>query len=725
MSADRPTFSPFWHRVRAMRPRLRPHVQSTRQFYRGQRWHVVHDPSSNQFYRLNPVAYEFVALLDGKRTVEEVWQLALANHGDDAPTQHEAIQLISQLYSSNLLAVDDSPEIDQLLRRGSERRAKFFQQQAIGLMYFKFRLFNPDRILSTIEPILRPALNQWGFIAWAVFVLSVLAMLIPYFGELQNGVDQTITSANWGWLMVVFVITKLWHETGHGVICKRFGGNVPEFGLMMLVLLPSPFVDASACWTFQSKWRRMAVGAGGMIFELFLAAIAGIVWLSVPDGLLRQIAYNAMFTASVSTVLFNANPLMRFDGYYILSDLLEIPNLQQRSTAMLKWFFERFVYQIKEATPPTSIRDEQVWLVIYGVASFIYRIFVFISITTYLLGKLFAIGVFLAIWSAAAWFIIPIGGFIHWLATEQRLGDHRLRAVATSLLLIVSAALIIGVIPAPDRRRGEGVIESVSKSGIFSHVDGFVEKVHKRPGEFVRKGEPIVTMSSRQLEARLELVTGMLTENESLWRDAIVTNPAAAQIAEQKVETLHRQREVLLEKQSQLIVRAPHDGVIVTQDPVVMLGMLVKEGRPICELVDPASIRVVAAMSQEEALWLYERPREDYSVELRLVSNVGHTFEGGSVRVIDAGQRRLAHQSLSYVGGGTIEVDQSKEGAGAAKNPQFEVQIDPVLDHDGHVADWPGLPGERVKVRFALKWRPLIGQWVDRMQKLIYGRVNL
>jgi putative peptide zinc metalloprotease protein len=469
----------------------------------------------------------------------------------------------------------------------------------------------------------------------------------------------------------------------------------------------------------------MAVGAGGMIFELFLAAVAGIIWLSVPDGLLRQIAYNAMFTASVSTVLFNANPLMRFDGYYILSDLLEIPNLQQRSTAMLKWFFERFVYRIKEATPPTSLRDEQVWLVIYGVASFIYRIFVFLSITMYLLGKLFAIGVFLAIWSAAAWFLIPIGGFVHWLATEQRLGDHRLRAVATSLVLIVAAALLIGVIPAPDRRRGEGVIESMSKSGIFSHVDGFVDKVHKRPGEFVRKGEPIVTMSSRQLEARLDLVTGMLAENESLWRDAIVTNPAAAQIAEQKVETLRRQREVLLEKQAQLVVRAPHDGVIVTQDPIVMLGMLVKEGRPICELVDPASLRVVAAMSQEEALWLYERPREDYSVEMRLVSNVGHTFEGGSVRVIDAGQRRLSHQSLSYLGGGTIEVDQSKEGAGSAKNPQFEVQIDPKAYTDGRVVEWLGLPGERVKVRFALKWRPLIGQWVDHVQKLMYGRVNL
>lgn len=725
MSAERPTFSPFWHRVRAMKPRLRPHVQSTRQFYRGQRWHVVHDPSSNQFYRLNPVAYEFVALLDGNRTVDEVWQLALANHGDDAPTQHEAIQLISQLYSSNLLSVDDSPEVDQLLRRGSERRAKFIQQQAIGLMYFKMRLFNPDRILNALEPIMRPVLNLGGFIAWAIFVIAVGVMLIPHADALKNGVDATITSTNWGWLVGVFIVTKLWHELGHGILCKRFGGNVPEFGVMLLVLFPSPFVDASACWTFQSKWKRMAVGAGGMIFELFLAGIAAIIWLNTPDGLLRQIAYNAMFTASVSTVLFNANPLMRFDGYYILSDLLEIPNLQQRSTAMLKYFFEKYVYRIRDASPPSSVRDEQVWLTLYGILSFAYRIFVFFSITLYLLGKMFAIGVFLAIWSAAAWFFIPTFGFVHWLATNAKLGDHRVRAVLTSLAMIVTAVVAIGVIPAPDRRRGEGVIESIHKSGVYSRVDAFVEQVHKRPGEWVRKDEPIVTMFSKQLDARLDLVEALLLEAETRERQAIARNPAEAQIAKDRVDTLRKQRGVLREKKTRLIVRAPHDGVIVSGDPMMFMGALVKEGKPICELVDSKSIRVTAAMSQDEALWLYERPREDYVVEMRLVSDVGHVFNGGNVRVIDAGQRRLAHQSLSYLGGGSIETEQSRESPGLAKSPQFEVQIDPLLDADGGAAAWPGLPGERVAVRFALKWRPLAGQWIDRMQKLVYGRVNL
>ena len=289
--AERPTFSPFWHRVRAMKPRLRPHVQITRQFYRARRWHVVRDPSSNQFYRLNPIAHEFVGLFDGVRTVEEIWKIVLARHGDAAPTQNEAIQLISQLYNSNLLSADVSPETEQLLRRGRERTKQKATQQAIGIMYFKIRVFNPDRYLSWIEPMLRPLLNMWGFLAWMAFVVFALVQVLPEWETLVGGFDSAIAPANWGWLIVVFVVTKAIHETGHGVICKRYGGQVPEFGFMLLVLFPAPYVDASSAWALPNKWKRMAVGAGGMIFELAIASAAALVWLNSPDGsLVRQVA---------------------------------------------------------------------------------------------------------------------------------------------------------------------------------------------------------------------------------------------------------------------------------------------------------------------------------------------------------------------------------------------------------------------------------------------------
>src|SRR5580765_4398824 len=177
---ERPTFSPVWHRVRLMKPRLRPHVQISRQHYRGQRWHVVHDPTSNQFFRLNPVAYDFVGMMDGSRDVDACWQAALAKFGDMAPTQIEIVNLISQLYNSSLMTADTTPETEQLLRRGRERLKRKAAAQAVGIMYFRIRVFNPDRLLRAAEPVLRPFLNRWGFMAWCVLVVYAATRLVPH-----------------------------------------------------------------------------------------------------------------------------------------------------------------------------------------------------------------------------------------------------------------------------------------------------------------------------------------------------------------------------------------------------------------------------------------------------------------------------------------------------------------------------------------------------------------
>jgi len=708
-----------------MRPRLRPHVQITRQHYRGQRWHVVHDPATNNFFRLSPIAHEYVSLLDGKRSVEEVWHLALTRHDDDAPTQNEVIQLLSQLYNSNLLSVETSPEVEQLLGRGRERTKKKIQQQAIGLMYFRVKLINPDRILALIEPVLRPILNRWGFLAWAVFVLVGLLTVLPDWDELRGGFGSAIAPSNWAWMIVVFVVTKLIHETGHGVICKRFGGQVPELGVMMLVLLPAPYVDASACWAFPSKWQRIAVGAGGMIFELFVASIAAFVWAATKHtgGLAHQLAYNAMLTASVSTVLFNANPLMRFDGYYILSDLLEVPNLMQRSTQMLKHLALKHLYRVRESTPPSSSRAEQTILAVYGALAMAYRVFLFFSITLYVMGKMFAIGLILAAWTAAMWFILPVGGFIHWLATGTQIAEFRGRAVFTSIGLAVLVALAVGVIPAPDRRRAVGVVEGQARSGVYFGTDGFVRIAHVRPGDRVAVGEPIVTLESPELAADLATTRAKLSEAEAMERAATarVGGEGEAQIARDRVSTLRAVLDTLAEKVTRLVVRAPHSGIVVGTDPVRFLGSYAKAGKQVCEVVDVDHLRVAATLTQTEASWLVALPRDEYRVEMREVSRVGDVIEGGAVRVVEAGQHELPHAALGFAGGGTIETEKKDQRGTVAKNPLFTVYIEPAtgttLAH--------GEPGERVSIRFSLPAKPLLAQWVDRLHKMVQGRVDV
>lgn len=720
---DRPTFSPFWHRVRAMKPRLRPHVQITRQHYRGRRWHVVHDPATNQFYRLNPIAHEFIGLLDGKRSVEDVWKVSLERHADSAPTQNEVIQLLSQMYQSNLLSGDVPPETEQLLQRGKRRLKQKVIQQAVGLMYLRIRLFNPDAMLAWIEPVLRPALNRWGFLAWLAFIIFVGSQLLPHWDRLSGGFEGAIAPSNWGWMFAMFVLAKAWHETGHGVITKRFGGQVPEFGVMLLVLLPAPYVDASAAWAFESKWKRIAVGAGGMIFELFLASVASLVWLSTPDGqLIHQLAYNLMLTAGVSTVLFNANPLMKFDGYYMLSDLLEIPNLMQRSQQQLQYLAKVHIYRLKNETPPTTQPGERFTLIAFGLGAMIYRLFLFLSITMYVLGLLFAIGVLLAIWTGVMWFILPLGKFIHWLASHHSLAEHRTRAIFTTVALAAVLLTAIGAIPVQDRRRASGVVVSLTDPGVFCRADGFITVAHVKPGDRVFAGDPIVTLENPEYQARLDLQESSVRETQIMLRRATQQSPAQADVVRQRLDALGQQGDYLRERVGRLVVRAPHDGYVVGMDPSTLIGAYAQEGQAVCQIVDTTNLRVVANLAQAEAAWALDIGRDNYDVEMRVYSDPFRVWKGADTLVMPAGEYQLRHPALGFAAGGTVQTDPQDNTGTRSKTPLFFMEVAPEITSEEQQKAWAAVPGQRVAIRFTLPDSPLLFQWIDRLHKLIQGR---
>jgi putative peptide zinc metalloprotease protein len=724
--SERHTFSPFWHRVRALKPRLRPHVQITRQRFQGGRWHVAHDPSSNAFYRLSPVQHEFVGLLDGSRTVDEVWQLNLARYGDDALTQNDVIQVLSQLYGGNLLQADVTPETDQLLTRGRERFKKKALGQAIGLMYFRVPLFNPDRMLAATEPILRPVLNRYGLIMWLVLVFAALTALIPHWKALTGNFETAIAPSNWIFIGISFVVLKLWHEFGHGVLTKRFGGQVPVFGAMMLVMLPSPFVDCTSAWSFRSKWQRVLVASGGMMFELFAAAIAAFVWIATRDnpGVVHQLAYNAMLTASVSTVIFNANPLMRFDGYFILSDLIGVPNLMQRSMNMLKFLFQKHVYRIDQPQPPTGDAREALILLVYGILALAYRVFIFITITLYVLGKFFGLGLVLAVWTGAMWFILPIGQLVHWLATHGQLTHKRGRAVLATLAMAAIGLLVLGAVRFPDHRRATGVVESQRSAQLYAGVPGFIEQVHVRPGQRVRAGQPVVTLQNLELQAQLKLSQGQLDEAVARELQAASRSPAEEIIAREFVTTMRKARDVAQEKVDKLVVKAPFDGVVVLGSALDRVGALVPDSTPLCEVIDDRDLRVSASLSQSEADWLASMPPEQYKVEMRRASRVHDVIDGSPTRIPVAARKDVPHDALLFQGGGTIASQQGSDGRPQPTNRVFNAHFVAKAD-EGESVEAVGLPGERVMLRFTLPSRPLLSQWLDRLEKALQGRAKV
>jgi putative peptide zinc metalloprotease protein len=741
--SERNTFSPFWHRVRSMKPRLRPHVQVVRQRSRGTRWYVVTDPSSNAYFRLSSQAYGFVGLLDGARTVEEAWNHCLLSQGDESLTQNDVVNVLGQLHSGNLLQGDIPPETDQLLKRGRERIKKKIFQQAVGVMYFKVPLFNPNRWLESVEPIFRPVLNKGGLIAWCVLVVAALLSLLPHWADAVSGVSSAIAPSNWIFIMTSYVLLKLWHEFGHGIMCKRFGGQVPEFGAMMLVLLPSPFVDASSSWAFKNKWHRVAVGAGGMMFELAAAAVAAFIWIATKDdkGAVHQLAYNIMLTSGVSTLVFNANPLMRFDGYYMLSDAIEVPNLMTRSTNLLKFLFLKHVYRVENPVPPTSDAGEALILLVYGIAAMIYRVFIFISITLYVLGMMFGLGLVLAIWTGAMWFLLPAGSLIRWLGSSPQLHDKRAKAVAKTLAMAALVLIVVGAIPMKERRRADGVVESALRTGGFVTFEGVLQVAHVKPGARVKAGDPIVTIESLPLEAAQQLTEAQLGQARARETQAASQHPAAQQIAQQYVQALEETKSLVNTRLNERTLRAPHDGIVVGPDYSQRLGSSVKPGELLFEIVDDSQLRIAAVLPQDQADWVNvaantsdaanaseTRTSRPLRIESRRISDVDRVVELHPVRVPVAARKDLPHAALSFSGGGTIVTDaQAAQRVGEdriAKSSVFNAYFAASNAADA-ASDSLGLPGERVKLRLTLPSRPLLAQWIDRIEKTLQGKAKV
>ena len=442
MPVERPTFHESWYRVAGLHPRLRSTVQITRQFFRNQHWHVVQDHTNNAFFRLSEPAYFFVGLLDGIRTVGDAWRICNDRLGDDAPTQGEAIQLLGQLYTSNLLMAELPSDTHTLFNRYKKRKTREVQGYLMNLMFIRLPLFDPDAWLERWLPLVGWIFSPVGFCVW-MFLLAVglynLIQMPGWTDKFFDSANGVLAPDNLLMLYVGFAVTKACHEMGHAISCKKFGkqagtgGEVHTIGIMFLIFTPVPYVDASSSWAFTNKWHRAIVGAAGMWVELAIASIAAVVWVKTGSGSwVHGLAYNMMFVASVSTVIFNANPLLRYDGYYILSDILEIPNLAQRSKEFMYYLVKKYAWAVRYARNPAYSQSEQAWLFVYAISSSIMRIVVSFGILIYLAsvleGALIIIASVMVVAAVITWIFIPIGKFTYYLATNGELARVRVRA---------------------------------------------------------------------------------------------------------------------------------------------------------------------------------------------------------------------------------------------------------------------------------------------------------
>ncbi len=417
-----------WHRVADLHPRLRGHCVIHRHVYRGVPWYVTQDPVSGRFHRFNAAAYRIIGLMDGSRSLDEIWEIAVSELGNEVPTQDEIVQILSALHRADLLETERLPDIAEMVEREGKRRRKERLQSLKMPLSIRIPLFDPDRLLSFLAPALRPLFTRGGFVLWTLLVGWAATVAIAHGEELAGDiVDRVLATGNVLLFTLAFIVVKTCHEFGHGLAVKRWGGEVHEMGIMLLVLVPVPYVDASASAAFPERHRRMIVGAAGMMVELLLAALALFVWLHAEPGTtLRALAYDVMVVAGVSTLVFNGNPLLRFDAYYILSDLIGIPNLGQRSNQYLGYLIQRHLFRVERARSPSSgARGEAAWFVFYAIASFVYRLVVMFGIALLIAGKYFTLGLLLAIWAIIQSIVAPVFRQIRFLVANPILRERR------------------------------------------------------------------------------------------------------------------------------------------------------------------------------------------------------------------------------------------------------------------------------------------------------------
>jgi len=728
MAIERPTFHEAWYRVASLRPTLLASVHIYRQHFRGQMWYVLENSSNNKYSRVNNNAYHFIAMLNGKRTVDEAWQICNEQLGSKALTQGEAIQILGQLYCSNLLYAELAPDSVSLFNRYQMRIKRQVQGYLTNLLFIRIPLIDPDRFLERWVNLIGRAFSSIGLLLWAIVVTTGLCFLVSNFKELIYQSSDVLAPDNLILLYLSMVLIKIIHEFGHAFACKKFGhasgsgGQVHVMGIMFLVFVPLPYMDASSAWAFRTKRHRTVVGLAGIMVELFIASIAAVIWANTSTGPLHIIAYNIIFIASVSTLIFNGNPLLRFDAYYVLSDILEIPNLGQRSRSYLYYLIRKYCWKVKAVRNPAYSSGEKGWFVFYGIASTAYRIFICIRILLFLNDRLpeelFILVPFFAISAIIAWVLVPLGKFMRYLATNGELARTRSRAVSSTIGTLVLFTICTGIFKVPDYCRVEGIVEPVEMAIIHAESNGFVTNFMSSGQSVSPKSGPLIKSVNSELEAEKAGLEAELIVLEIKQDIAITKETAAAQIMAEQIEAL-KEKIVRVEFEiSSLNLHSSQSGIWVSPEIEKATGMYLNRGEQIGFVANLDDVLIRATAGQSLAAVLVEQAHKQ--LEIRVKGRPDVKLGGQIEKIFPAGQEVLPSEALGYAVGGAMPTQSQDPYGRKTAEKFFEIRIRPDFDDSVRL-----LTGQRVVARIQLRSKPLMFQWWLSLRQLFQRRFHI
>ncbi|NOY13018.1 MAG: HlyD family efflux transporter periplasmic adaptor subunit [Deltaproteobacteria bacterium] len=709
-------FSQFWYRVAPLKPQLGSHVQIHRHSYRGQDWFILQDHFTGRHHRFSLEAYQVIGLMDGRRSLAEIWETACARLGDHMPTQDEVINLLSQLHRSDLLQAGALPDFADLQKRRRQNQQSRLLMNLRSPMSVRFPLFDPDRMINRTMPLVRPFLGGFGGLIWLLVVGSAVVLAGLHWGDLADNInDHVLSLQNLALIGLIYPVVKIFHEFGHAYMVKRFGGEVHEMGVLFLVLMPIPYVDASTSLSFRDKRQRMLVGAAGILVELFLAGLAMLIWVNVEPGAVRATAFNLMLIAGISTLLFNGNPLLRYDAHYVLSDYLEIPNLGTRGNKYIGYLLQRYLLGIKEVESPATTAGEARWLGVYAVAAFFYRILISIRIILFIAGKFFAIGILLALWSGFSMVVVPLQRIVSFLFKDRLMQRRRFRLIAVTLLPLAGLIGVIFLLPVPLYTTAQGVIWAPEESRVYAAADGFVSNVLVDSGSRVAVGTPLLRCKDPELMVQVKILAAQLEELQARFRLSRMKDRTKMEILKDEIAQVEAELVRARERAADLLVRSSSAGIFVLPQQSDLPGRFVRRGDALGYVLNQQQIRVRVLVPQADIDRVRAATRK---VSVRLAERIGQELPARIVRQVPAATRELPSLALSLKGGGLFALDPTQEGKMQVFERLFQLDLllrDPLVDK----------VGERVYVRFEHAPEPLVYRWYRALRGLLLSRFDI
>jgi putative peptide zinc metalloprotease protein len=712
-------FSESWYQVANERVGILPTVRVHKQLYRDRVWYVLQDSCSEKYFRVTEVAYRFLARLAPEKTVEQHWAEFVMAYPDEAPTQDDVIGLLAQLHQSNLLLYRSAGNSRFLFERFRQQHRRERLSHLLAFLYFRLPVWNPNNFLKVRIGWLSKLFSPIAFGLWCLVLLWGGKTVVENWTSFSGQAQGVLSVDNLFWLYVAMFGLKICHEMGHAIVCRKHGGNVHNMGVMFIALAPLPYIDASASWSLRDRWQRAEVGVAGMYVELFIAAIAAVIWSQTAPGFVNSLAFNVMVIGSVSSLLFNGNPLLKFDAYYILSDAMDMPNLYQK--AMQQWFWagKRWILSAQDAEEPATNALERRWYYGYGALSFAYRCFVMGAILLYMADLSLFLGALMLVTLLWMWVISPFSNLVKYLLDSPELRHNRTRAASSTAVVLGLIVAWLAWVPMPYSMTVPGVVQSQQRTVLFAEAGGVLEALRVRDGQYVRAGDVLMVFRHLDLELEHELTGQQLVEVRWLIRDATERSMADLTALREREAFLLGRLDDIEGRLNRLTVVAESDGIWAGSVGMDRIGSYVPRHQRLGTLTVGDHKHFVAVVSQDQVSGLLME-RETPSGHILLVGSPHAPMPTDKLQLIPYQRYELPSAALGIPGGGRIHAQVQNDGRVLANEPFFEVFTVLPAQAAANVPD-----GALGYLRIVLPFKPWLEQGILALQQLMQSRYAL